>query len=103
MLSIDFFSHWKERGGIQRMKNSDFSDLFGCIHGDSICILSTASYNGELKLEKQRSHPIGKRVINAAFGKQLRQMSGQDHLVVAKSRKDFQKHSGLLGTYCLWD
>lgn len=85
------------------MKNSDFSDLCGCIHGDSIHVLSTVSYNGQLKLEKQRPHPIGKSVINSAFGKQLQQMSGQDHLVVAKSCKNFQKHSWLLGTYCLWD
>lgn len=85
------------------MKNSDFSDLCGCIHGDSTCILSKVPYNGWLKLEKQRSHPIGKSAINSAFGKQLGQMSGQEHLVVAKSYNDFQKHSQLLGIYYLWD
>lgn len=88
---------------MQRMKNSDFSDLCGCIHGDSTRILSKVPYNGWLKLEKQRSHPIGKSAINSAFGKQLGQMSGQEHLVVAKSYNDFQKHSQLLGIYYLWD
>lgn len=30
-------------------------------------------------------------------------MSGQEHLVVAKSYNDFHKHSQLLGTYSLWN
>lgn len=104
MLSSFFFhSHWKEEGRVQRMKNSDFSDLCGCIRGDSTCVLSEVPSNGWLKLEKQTSHPVGKSAINSAFGKQLGQMSGQEHLVVATSYNDFQKHSQLLGTYCLWD
>lgn len=81
------------------MKKSDFSAAFMKIQ---LNVLSKVPYNRWLKLEKQ-SHPIGKSVMNSAFGKQLGHMSGQEHLVVAKSYNDFQKHSQLSGTYCLWD
>ena len=65
-------------------------------------MLSEVPYNGWQKLKKQIT-PHTQQAIHLAFGKYLGQMSGQEHLVVAKSYNDFHKHSQLLGTYSLWN
>lgn len=55
------------------------------------------------KTRKTEITPHRQEAIHLAFGKHLGQMSGQEHLVVAKSYNDFHKHSQLLGTYSPWD
>lgn len=55
------------------------------------------------KTRKTEITPHRQEAIHLAFGKHLGQMSGQEHLVVAKSYNDFHKHRQFLGTYSPWD
>lgn len=88
---------------MQRLKKNIFFRIVW-LHSRSfnLCFVKS-SIQWVAKTRKTEITPHRQEAIHLAFGKQLGQMSGQEHLVVAKSYNDFHKHSQLLGTYSPWD